>query len=305
MASQNGAINLANSSDAATLRSTFVAILASGKTAGLVGQRQISILQTGLEKLDISSLNTLKGLLGQAGSQTQQFFILKAYAAGESWANLQDFASQIRSVPDATIAARCTMRGAQDITQQWQDTCGPTVIETAAGELDPRFAWELHKLGDVTRVDPTGAEADVAAQQKQWLETYGGRAVQRGQTGGTGIALDQILNDMIGPMLGCKFQAMQVSSPAQGISAIEGALGAGFDVPLRISWSQPGSGTDEGHFVLAMNVRSGASGRELQIHDPWTGRTDWIAESSIANNSFAPIFNEYGRLSHVYVPVTA
>lgn len=78
---------------------------------------------------------------------------------------------------------------------------------------------------------------------------------------------------------------------------------SGYDVPIRISWSPPGSAQDAGHFVLARAVRGTPGSRELQLQDPWTGRTAWVSEDAIQQNSFQPIFGTYARMSHYYEPV--
>jgi hypothetical protein len=107
---------------------------------------------------------------------------------------------------------------------------------------------------------------------------------------------------MIGPMLGCKFQAVTANNPATAMGSIEAAVAAGFDVPMRISWDRPGAAQDSGHFLLIMGVRGSGNAKQLQIHDPWSGNTAWVNEGSIASNSLAPLFNDYARLTHVYLP---
>jgi hypothetical protein len=194
------------------------------------------------------------------------------------------------------------MRDTADVIQQWQDGCGPTVMQTAAGEADPRYAWELNKGGDITQIAPFGENAALAAQQKQWLEQYGGVAVERGAAGGQGIALNQMLNDLLAPITHATYNTVESPSGAQGVESVAASLQGGLDVPIRISWGEAGTPGDVGHFVLAMASRGNAGARELQIHDPWTGKTAWVAEANIAANNFSPIFDNYARLSHFYAP---
>ena len=285
-------------------REGMLAIFSAGVSRDLAGANQQQKLQAELSRLTDGQLRSMQGLLDQAGTQAEQVFILKAFVAGEPWQNLVQFAGEMRGMPENEIIRRATMRDDSDVIQQWQDSCGPTLVQALAGEADPRFAWELNKAGDLARIDPVGANQLIANQQKEWLERYGGAAVQRGAAGGQGMALNQILDDMMGPLIGANYQTVEVDGSAQGkVNATERmaqTLEGGYDVPLRISWSQPGSTGDAGHFVLAMASRGAPGNREFQIHDPWTGKTAWIKQQDIARDSFAPTFGSFARLSHTY-----
>jgi hypothetical protein len=247
-------------------------------------------------------LESLKGLLNAAQTRTEQVFILKAFSANEPWQNLVQFAAEMRGQSESEIVRRCTMRDDSDLVQQWQDACGPTVLQTAAGEVDPRFAWELNKTFDLARIDPAGANGALAQQQRQWLEAYGGRAVQRGQSGGSGIAIGQMLNDMLAPITGTTYETMDASNKSYALDQVASRLAAGYDVPLRISWDRPTGGADSGHFVLALAVRGYPGSREFQIHDPWTGKTAWVPERTLLGDQMPPMFPSYARLTHVYTP---
>lgn len=295
----------ATSANPDALRQELVATLQEAMSLDLVGAPQVRKLANQLAALQPAQLESLKGLLSGSGTRVEQAFILKAFAANEPWNALVQYASEMRGMPEAEIIRRSTMRDDRDLIQQWQDSCGPTVLQTAAGEIDPRYAWELNKTWDLGAIDPLGANSTIAGQQQQWLESYGGRAVQRGQQGGAGMALTQLLNDMLTPLTGARYSTVTVDDPRQAIARIAGVLQAGYDVPLRISWDPPGSGSDSGHFVLAMAARTGAYGTELQIHDPWTGRTAWVSEASLLGNQMPPMFTQYARLTHYYQPTMA
>lgn len=282
------------------VRSAALSIFREGVARDLAGQNQEQALTSLLNGLTPGQLTTLGDLLSQATNKTAQIFTLKAIVAGEPWDNVVQYAQEMRGFSEQEIIERSTMRGDADVVQQWQDSCGPTLMQTMAGEADPRFAWELNKAGDLARIDPLGAAKLVADQQKQWLERYGGAAVQRGQSGGQGMALNQILDDMMGPLTGASYQTQEVSNSTLAFDQIAQNVQAGYDVPIRISWNRPGDSQDNGHFVLALAVRGAPGSREFQVHDPWTGKTDWISERSIAQDSFGPIFNQYARMSHVY-----
>ena len=282
------------------LRQAIGGVFAQGVSrdwAGANQQRALDRLTAGLSEGQLASI---RGLLDQAGGLAEQVFILKAVVVGEPWQNVVAYAGEMRGMPEAEIIRRSTMRDDADVIQQWQDACGPATIQAIAGEADPRFAWELNKAGDLARIDPAGAAKLVAEQQREWLERYGGAAVERGRSGGAGMALGQILNDQLSGLTGASYQTVEAADLTQALDRTEALLKDGYDVPLRIEWSPPGAGPGYGHFILAMNVRGTPGARELQIHDPWTGQTDWIREADMARNSFSPIFREYARLTHTY-----
>ncbi|HEY9723561.1 MAG TPA: hypothetical protein V6D47_16235 [Oscillatoriaceae cyanobacterium] len=281
-------------------RQVMLATAQQGISQGLIGQNQLSILQNDLNTLTPGQLNSLQGLLGQATQPVEQVFILKAFAAGEPWNNIVDYANQIRGQQAQTIIAGSTVTSSHDLIQQWQDACAPTVVQTAAAEMDPRYAWTLHHSGNASSIDPYGSDQAIAAQQQQWLQQYGGVAVPRGQSGGTGIALGTLLNAQLGPIIHASYSTQEVSDPNQAVNQIAQNINQGFDVPLRISWNPPNAGADDGHFVLAIGAKGTPGNYQIEIHDPWTGQTNWVSQQGIASNSFSPIFNTYARLSYYY-----
>lgn len=284
---------------ATSQRAAMRAVFANGVAADLAGKNQQAALDSALNQLQDGQIQAIAGLLSQASSQTEQHFILKALIAGESWEGVTQYATEMRGKSEAEIVARSTMRDDQDVIQQWQDACGPTLVQTVAGEADPRYAWELNKIGDLAKIDPAGANRALAEQQKQWLEAYGGVAVERGGSGGQGIALSQMLNDTLGGLTGATYQTAEVKDPTQALDTIQQKLDGGYDVPLRLAWDAQGA---SGHFVLALAARGARGARELQIHDPWSGRTAWVSEQTISQGRFEPLFTSYAKLSHFYDP---
>lgn len=286
--------------DPVGLRQALNRVFQDGVAADLASPLQARKLDGYLAQMQPGQLESLKGLLNAALSKTEQVFVLKAFAANEPWPNLVQYAAEMRGLPEADVIHRSTMRDDRELVQQWQDACGPAMLQVAAGEADPRFAWELNKTFDLAAIDPLGANVAVAEQQKQWLETYGGRAVPRGQGGGTGIAIGQMLNDMLTPITGASYQTVEATDKAQALDQVALTLQGGLDVPLRVVWNPPGVGPDYGHFVLALAVRQGAGGREFQIHDPWNGRTAWVPEPELLAERMPPMFGNYARLTHIY-----
>jgi hypothetical protein len=281
----------------------LTATLNEGTGSDLVGPNQVRKLDQYLAQMQPGQLESLKGLVNAATTRAEQIFILKAFAANEPWANLVQFAAEMRGVPEDEIIRRCTMRDGSDVVQQWQDACGPTMLQAVAGEVDPRFAWELNKTWDIAAIDPLGNNSAVAQQQKQWLEAFGGRAVERGQSGGTGIAIEVMLQQLLAPVTGAQYTTVAADNKSAALNDVAATLQTGFDVPLRISWDRPTGGPDSGHFVLALGVRIGTYGREFQIHDPWTGKTAWVPEMNLMGETMPPMFPNYARLTHFYQPI--
>ena len=207
------------------------------------------------------------------------------------------YAGEMRGQYEDAIIHRSTMRDDMDLIQHWQDSCGPSMLQTMAGEADPRFAWELNKLGDISKIDPRETNG-LAEQQKQWLEKYGGKAVPRGQTG-KGIPMTEFLNEAIGPIIGAKIVCQVSTDIDTTLNRLAEILKTGYDVPLCVTWDASGSSN---HFVVTLAVRGGNGQREFQIHDSWTGKTAWVSEANIRQNKFSPIFDIYCRLSHYYEP---
>lgn len=280
-------------------RADLLGLFQGGVTEGRAGAYQVPIFQRWLQNLSDAQVQSVLDLMDQCQDDTESFFVLKALVAGESWSNVTEYASEIRGQDPTLVARLSTMREAHDLAQQWQDACGPAIVETEAGQVDPRYAWTIKHNFAYTVADPTGQNQVLAAQQKQWLEAYGGIAVPMGQTGGKGIAIDQLINDKLGPMLHVSYQFQAIADVSTALDAMTPYFQEGYDVPIRVTFSKPGE-PEYGHFMLAMGLRGTAPGRDLLVHDPYTGDTNWISEQSLAQNDFSPIFNVYVRWTHYY-----
>ena len=68
------------------------------------------------------------------------------------------------------------------------------------------------------------------------------------------------------------------------------------------AWSPPGSAEDSGHFLLAIAADGTPGDWRFQVHDSFTGKTEWVSQASLESDSFAPIFKDYARLTHYYEP---
>lgn len=272
-----------------------------GLAADWVAAPHVRALERRLATATAEELNQLVQLVNAGATNAERVFILKAYAAKEPIAAVAQYAAEMRGMAESEIVRRSTMRDVRELVQQWQDACGPAMLQAMAGEADPRYAWELNKSQDLGAVD-ANMNASIAQQQAAWLQQYGGVAVPRGATGGQGIAITDLLNTVMGGISGATYAPVDVKpNPQAGLEQTAQALASGYDVPIRVSWDA-GPGDGSGHFMLAMAVRGQGGNRQFQIHDPWTGSTAWVAEASILANNFSPLANGFARFTHMYQP---
>lgn len=272
-----------------------------GLSVDWVAAPHVRALERRLATASADELNQLVQLVNAGATHAERVFILKAYAAKESIPAVAQYATEMRGMAEAEIVRRSTMRDSRELVQQWQDACGPAMLQAMAGEADPRYAWELNKSQDLGAVD-TNMNASIAQQQAAWLQQYGGVAVPRGASGGQGIAITDLLNTVMSGLSGATYAPVDVkANPQGGIEQMVHSLNAGYDVPIRVSWDL-GPGDGSGHFMVALAVQGLPGARQLQIHDPWTGRTAWVAEAAILGSNFAPLANGFARFTHLYQP---
>lgn len=276
----------------------YDSIFADGVSRQLAYPLQAGQVEPAIAALASADRNALDADLAAAKSETQQIFILKALAAGEPWSLVSTYANDMRNLDDSTVIADSTMHGAMDLRQQWQDACGPAVVETAGGEYDPRYAFVLHQQYQVSVVDPTGVNLTLADQQKQWLEAYGGVAVPVGQAGGKAIGIINLLADRLTPITHATYAAIDATAdyPA-AFEAMDTALRAGYAVPLRVLFTAE----QYGHFIVALETRGARGQHEFLIHDSVSGKTAWVSQATILSQSW-PFFNEPVQLTHYYQP---
>jgi hypothetical protein len=278
------------------------AIFTAGVQRDLVGQNQNQRFMPYYRALSAGDQRAVVSLLQEGTNDTERVFILKALIAGEPWQNVVSYGEAIRGMPEQQVISLSTMRDPMDLIQQWNDSCGPSLLQAIVGETDPRYAFELNRHYHVTEVDPFGLNKELADQQKQWLEQYGGIAIERGGVGGKGIPINEMLNEKLLPLVNTSYHAVEIVDMSATLTHIADCLDRGFDVPLRLSWSPPGSAEDSGHFLLAIAADGTPGDWRFQVHDSFTGKTEWVSQASLESDSFAPIFKDYARLTHYYEP---
>jgi hypothetical protein len=274
-------------------------ILADGVSRQLAYPLQQQLLLPRINALAPADRTALDADLAAAKSETEQIFILKAIAANEAWRRVSGYADTIRGLGDAQLVAVSMMHNDLDLMQQWQDSCGPSIVEVAGGEYDPLYSYQLHALYQVTVVDPLGVNAGLAGQQKQWLEAAGGIAVQRGQNGGKPVAIDDMLNQHLSPITNASYTVTEATgNPAGALETIANDLRAGYAVPLRVIFVAE----NYGHFIVALAARGATGQHDFLIHDSVSGKTAWVSQANILAQNFNAFFNEPVGLTHYYQP---
>jgi hypothetical protein len=279
----------------------YNALMAKGVSRSLVYKVQQTLLQGKLNALSGTDRSALEAALEATPSETERIFILKAIAAGEPWSLVSVYASDIKGMNEQELISRSTMRDAMDLEQQWQDSCGPAVVETAGGEYDPRYAFELNKYYQLSTVDPYGVNSTLADQQKQWLEEYGGKAVPRGAAGGAPtFKLMEMLNDKLGPITRATYTFVDTTNDyPTGFEAIARMLAAGYAIPWRVLFVNE----NYGHFIVALDVRGGTGQHDFLLHDSVSGKTAWVSQADVLAKNFSVFFPQAVQLTHYYPPV--
>ena len=278
-------------SDRQWLMDTFRRGYASDLTAPV----QERALSQAFDGIDAKGLSALRQTVASLRSDAKGALVLKSVAAGEPMDQVTHYADAIRPVRESTAIAGSTVRGQQDLMQQFGNSCAPATVETAIGEADPVYAWKLKQLGEVAKADPAKNPV-LAAEQQQWVSEEGATAVPRGATGGKSIPILYMLNRYLSPVTHASYQEIEDGSVSAAIDRMAPLLRDGYDVPVRVQF---GNGT--GHFMLAMAQRGDAGARDVLFHDPLTGKTEWIAERDLVKNRFPAIFGHTPTtLTHHY-----
>ena len=214
--------------------------------------------------------------------------ILKTFAAGETMANIEAYAQEIRGREADEVLKNSTMHEEDTLIQQYQQTCGLAMVQVASSEYDPRYAWEMHKLGDVHAVNPDGP---IAKQQVEWLHKYGGEESPRGVEGGKEIGILGPLNDMMGVFVHCTYTCESTPDVDAALSAIAGQVKAGFPAPIRVAFAG-----DIGHFMLVQAVQ----GERYRVYDPYYGKVHWMTSAEFKSGDLVPENGNKAYLTHWY-----
>ncbi|HSI33821.1 MAG: hypothetical protein ACAI43_15865 [Phycisphaerae bacterium] len=275
-------------------------------------------------KLELYDMGRFVGLLGKTKSAPEAEYLKKAMAAGHSVDEITRFADQIRGKSaqwlDQNLRLTGNKNGADGLTQQWNDTCAPTTAQVMRGEMDPIYSLNMRTANtDIHAVDPRpnatiwekilgpvlgkpAGNSSTATEQKAILENPGlatpGLAVERGKTGGKGMALTDALPWMM-EQTGLTYTGMKVTTDAgrkTELDKLDADLARGIPGALRISSSDSASG---GHFVAVTGVFNEPV-KTYVTHDPWSGKTVYVKASDLEKGNIIPTIAGWTHMTHVY-----
>jgi hypothetical protein len=158
--------------------------------AGILGDAQVRDAASTVYKMNAPDLDTLNGLIADAGKgpdgkvaagadvSAERALIMKAVAArkdrlsdpdvdvsGKAMAEIAAFAKDVRGLNRDELIRTTTaldVQGASNadgLAQKYDNTCAPTTGQMLRAEQDPVFARQLNQAG-LNSTDPTGPTAD-------------------------------------------------------------------------------------------------------------------------------------------------
>ncbi|MGC4101318.1 tudor domain-containing protein [Ferruginibacter sp.] len=275
------------------------AIFEFGHQKGWAQQPHVNKFNAFANKLSAEEAKKVVTFLQQATTASARFFALKSLLTGDSYPVVQKFIEQLNQHPEAYQQENCLATTHRSIIQQWEYSCSVTAVQTYLADLSPRYAWEVKQIVDYDKAD-NNPHNPMAEQQKELLEKYGGGASPRGNYSGKAIGITTALNELVGPILGVRYTAVQVTEPLPVIfGKVRSLIDRGIDVPLLIGFA----GTQVRHFILTMRYRQTANGYQYLIYDPWDGVCDYVNESGILQGSLSPLLTQWKITIDYYYPV--
>jgi hypothetical protein len=274
---------------------------------GLLGKAHAEDAARALNLMSEENAGKVHALLGQAGSETEKALLLKAVAARQgqfqgagaagAMNEITRYAGQIRGQSRAWLVQHSTVldlqgtgaKGKNALQQRFSDSCGCTVGQMLRAESDPMYALQLHGEALHSKASASG----IGREQRQFLESAGGRAVSRQKPmvwqliRGEGISdtnSQALYNRVVKPYTNQTYNDVSVTHTREGrqqaMDAITRKLKGGIDVPIGVDWKLPG-----GHTMLLSDVRGEGDNRQYLLTDPFKGKTKWIDHQNIVNGT--------------------
>lgn len=238
----------------------------------------------------------MQPLLKQADSLLKTHVLRAAYAAGHDQAEMESFAQAMLPMSNAQVLDAATLEDrdqdgrVEAALQQLSYSCGPTVVQTLHGLVDPYYAWSLRQHGDVSQppqsllhITPNRAAQNEQAHLLRSPRSDGGAGgipVQRGVPGGWGRFCDDLMDQVLAP-LGVGYQAFttfggkvpsspnRVLTPAQSLPLANGMLERGWPVPLVTYHSLDTTDDLLMHYMLALGSERQDGKTFWWIYEPW------------------------------------
>lgn len=273
-------------------------IYAFGKTQHWVTPVQDAIFNQYTAALSSDDQANLLFFLQKAQTASARFFVLKSLLAGDAFHTLEKFIQELNVMQETEQKEKCVITWQRSIIQQWQFSCSVTAVQVYLGDLSPRYTWEVKKVRNFDIAANDLQSNEMAVQQKQLLEYYGGIASPRGDESGRPIGILSPLNELVGPIIGVRFYAEKIN---EGLSVIfsrtRKQLDDGYLMPLLIEFE----GSTAAHFILVMRYRYQQGACQFLVYDPWSGTCDYISEEDLSAGSLAPFNTTHRiRLSYYY-----
>ncbi len=234
-----------------------------------------------------------RGILGRTESMMGRAFVFKALAAGSSLDEINAFEQTIRHMGSKemlkvlNLADPIVDDGQQTgVTQQFHDSCVPTVAQGLRGEFDPIYALSTHQKNYNVNWAPKSGDSmkngALKSEQSLWLTKSGGTPTAR-NIPGVGVDsnhIDAVYNGFA-EKLGLTFKRTIVTDalpvPAM-LDAIAAQLEAGIATPLLVGTSNKES---RSHAALALEVETTAEGQRFLIHEPTSGESRWVTRQNL------------------------
>jgi len=290
------------------------AVVLAAETVGIEGDgdgddddvltsAQLACAGESLDAMPVAERARVQGLLDQAGSTTEQAYLLKVVVAGHSGPELDRFAGAIRGKPPTWLHNHLTLldrggpveqtRFGADVDQYDDYTCGTTSLIVSRAETDPLYAFRFTEgLEDpVSRADKDEFDRRLSAEQNrvhdatnliwpQWLGTspHGMADWMNQQSAATGVHYDHRLVD--------DTDHRDVSGALRDVVT---AVDRGHPVPILVGGPIPR------HYVIVV----GHEGDHLLIFDPAYGRTVQVPSADFVDGRMG----EHAGFDHVQAVV--
>ncbi|WNG55124.1 hypothetical protein F0U59_10285 [Archangium gephyra] len=168
---------------------------------------------------------------------------------------------------EATSPRPTSMQGATNpagnAPQAWNNTCGANALMSMEAAVDPERAAQLAAMSPQERAAYEGA---VLRSDPENLFTLGTRP--DGTTKGWGTYMMKL---QVSERFGGEATEITPRNRSQAVDALTTQLAEGKPVAIGLA----------GHWMSATAMRDGESGRELLIHDSWTGTSAWVPEADL------------------------
>jgi hypothetical protein len=266
---------------------------------GVIEARMAARVPGAVSALADADYTALRGLLSNAGSDTERAFILKALASGHSMTEITTFAGTIHGMTDAwliqnlnvlQITSTSDTGGGTGIIQQFGNSCGPTSVQVLRAEADPIYALSLNSAGPIGQAssaavtNPTTIpNVATAGEQSAILTSHaaagtGGAPTNRASPGG-GAWVEADMNARK-RATGVEYTRHDIGSDIsvdQALAILTVGLGMGIDVPIVVGAKEG----DFAHYVVVVRK----DGNRYQIHDVWAGQTVWRTAKDFRNST--------------------